>query len=163
MTKNKQLLFLLLIIGCGVQAQNFSCCINSSVNHQNNLLAMNESFAGAHLTPEPFTLENPKGVIIPFKATDGKQASAYLIKSPKPTAKVLFVYHEWWGLNDYIKQEAEKLCAELGDVDVYAIDLYDGKVATTVPEAQKLMGEMNEERSKAIINGAIALAGRKAK
>lgn len=157
----KKLFFFLLVIGGSVHAQNFSCCV-SSVNHQNNLLAMNESFASAHLVPEPFTLQNQKGTMITFKGLDGKQANAYLIKSPKPSDKVLFVYHEWWGLNDYIKQEAEKLQAELGDVDVYAIDLYDGKIATTVPEAQKLMGEMNEERSKPIINGAIALAGRKA-
>ncbi len=159
----KKLVVLFSLIYGTVQAQNFSCCMNSSVNHQNNLLAMNESFASAHLVPEPFTLENPKGTLIPFKAMDGKEAFAYLIKSPKPTEKVLFVFHEWWGLNDYIKQEAEKLHAELGDVDVYAIDLYDGKVAATVPEAQKLMGEMKEERSKAIINGAILLVGRKAK
>jgi carboxymethylenebutenolidase len=65
------------------------------------------------------------------------------------------VFHEWWGLNDYIKREAENLQAELGDVTVYAIDLYDGEVATTQAEAQKLMGGLKEERAKAIIQGAI--------
>ena len=159
----KKLSFLLFLIYGNIQAQNLSCCSMSSVNHQNNLLTMNESFANAHLTPVPFTLENQKGAIITFKTTDGKEGRAYLVKSIKPTDKVVFVFHEWWGLNDYIKQEADKLQAELDEADVYAIDLYDGKIATTVPEAQKLMGEMNEERCKAIITGAIIFAGRKAR
>lgn len=31
------------------------------------------------------------------------------VKAAKKTPYYLFVVHEWWGLNDYIKQEAEKL------------------------------------------------------
>jgi carboxymethylenebutenolidase len=156
-------LSLFLFLLCGqLQAQNLSCCMMPSVNHQNNLLAMNESFANAHLVPEPFKLANEKGTSITFKTPDGKEGRAYLVKSSKPTDKVLFVFHEWWGLNDYIKQEAEKLQGELGDVSVYALDLYDGQIAATVPDAQKLMGEMKEERSKAIIKGAINLVGKKA-
>jgi carboxymethylenebutenolidase len=159
----KKSFFLLpLLYAATVYAQNYSCCM-ASVNHQNNLLAMNESFASLHLTPEPFTLENPKGSMITFKTPDGKEGHAYFLKSGAPTDRVLFVYHEWWGLNDYIKQEAEKLQAELGEINVYAIDLYDGKVAATVPDAQKLMGDMKEERSKAIIQGAISFVGKKAR
>jgi carboxymethylenebutenolidase len=135
----------------------------SSVNQQNSMLAMNESFAAAHLIPEPFTLLMPRGSMITFKTPDGKEASAYAIKSPTSSNKVVFVYHEWWGLNDYIKEEADKLSTEFLDADIYAIDLYDGKIATTVPDAQKLMGELNEERSKAIINGAIDYVGKKVK
>jgi carboxymethylenebutenolidase len=158
----KKLLFLLPLLYFQASAQKYSCCL-SSVNHQNNLLAMNESFAAAHLVPEPYKGEEPRGYMITFKTSDGKEAKAYVVKSATSTNNVLFVYHEWWGLNPYIKQEADKLQAELGNVDVYAIDLYDGKVATTVPEAQKLMGEMKEERSKEIINGAIAHVGKKAR
>lgn len=158
----KNLLCLLTIIYGNASAQNYSCC-NISVNHQNNLLAMNPSFANAHLTPEPFKLENQKGSMVTFKTADGKEGHAYLVKSSKPTDKAVFMFHEWWGLNDYIKREAENLQAELGEVNVYAIDLYDGKIATVVPDAQKLMGELKEDRSKAIISGAIALVGKKAK
>ncbi len=156
----KKLLLLLAVAYSSLSAQNNSCC-KISMNDENNLLAMNESFAKTHLPPVPFTLQNPKGNMVPFKTADGKPAHAYVVKSEKPATKVLFVFHEWWGLNDYMKEEADKLQAELGDVDVYALDLYDGNVATTVTEAQKYMGEMKEVRSMAIIKGAVDLVGKK--
>ena len=40
----------------------------------------------------------------------------------------LIVIHEWWGLNDWIKQEAAGYAAQ-GYVAL-AVDLYRGKVAT---------------------------------
>ena len=127
------------------------------------MLAMNEGFAKTHLSPAPFVLEGGKGRVITFKTPDGKTGRAYAVKSDKPTDKVLFIYQEWWGVNDYIKQVAEKYKDELGDVNVYAVDLYDGEVAATVAEAQKLMGGLKEERAKAIINGAIEMVGKNAK
>lgn len=159
----KKILLLLTVLYGSLSAQNYSCCVNTSVNHENNLLAMNESFAKSHLEPIPFMLANPKGAMVNFKTTDGKDAQAYEVKADKPTNKTLFIFHEWWGLNDYIKQEADKLSEELPDVNVYAIDLYDGKVATTREDAQKLMGGMSEDRSKAIIKGAVEMVGKKAK
>jgi carboxymethylenebutenolidase len=158
----KLLAFVLILISARLFAQSNSCC-NLSVNAQNNMLAMNEDFAKTHLNPLPFKLQNARGIMVEFKTPDGKTGHAYLVKNDKPTSKVIFVYHEWWGLNDYIKQEADKLQAEIGDVDVYAIDLYDGMVATTREDAQKYMGQMNEDRSKAIIQGAITLVGTKAR
>lgn len=159
----KKLLLLLAVAYGGLSAQTNSCCINTSVNHENNMLAMNEEFAKTHLNPLPFSLPNPKGEMVTFKTADGKDGQAYEVKSSKPTNKVLFVFHEWWGLNDYIKQEADKWSEELGDVNVYALDLYDGQVAASREEAQKLMGGMKEDRSKAIIQGAIEFVGKKAK
>ncbi|MGA9896740.1 MAG: dienelactone hydrolase family protein, partial [Terriglobales bacterium] len=41
----------------------------------------------------------------------------------------IIVIHEWWGLNDWVKDQATKL-SDLGYVTL-AIDLYRGKVATT--------------------------------
>ena len=69
------------------------------------------------------------------------------------------MFHEWWGLNDYIKQEAEKLSSETG-ATVIAIDLYDGHVTADRNEASKLSSGLNETRVKAIISGAIDYAGR---
>jgi carboxymethylenebutenolidase len=156
----RNLLVLMLAVSGGLCAQKNSCC-SISVTDKNAMLAMNEEFAKTHLAPEPFKFENGQGAFRSFKTPDGMTGRAYVIKAEKPTDKVLFVFHEWWGLNDYIKQEAEKWKTELGDVDVYAIDLYDGEVATTTDEAQKLMGSMKEERAKAIIQGAIeSLNGR---
>jgi len=126
-------------------------------------MAMNEKFASTHLPPEPFALEKPKGKMVAFKTPDGATAHAYAVKPSKETDKVVFLFHEWWGLNDYIKREAENLQAELGEVNVYAIDLYDGKVAATTPDAQRYMSGLKEARAKAIITGAINYVGKSAK
>src|SRR5213083_860290 len=48
----------------------------------------------------------------------------------------IIVIHEWWGLNDWVKEQASKL-ADQGYVAL-AIDLYRGKVATTREEAHEL-------------------------
>ncbi|HWB63570.1 MAG TPA: dienelactone hydrolase family protein [Chitinophagales bacterium] len=153
-------LVLTLVIFYSGFGQNKSCC---QMPASNQMLALNESFAATHLPPAPFTLQNSKGRMVVFKTADGKTGRAYVVKSDKPTDKVVFMFHEWWGLNDYIKREADNLQSELGNVDVYALDLFDGAVATTVPEAQQYMSETKDERCRAIIRGAIAMAGSRAK
>lgn len=57
----------------------------------------------------------------------------------------LVVIHEWWGLNDWVKEQASKL-ADQGYVAL-AIDLYRGKVATTPNEAHEFMGGVSRERA----------------
>lgn len=56
----------------------------------------------------------------------------------------LIVIHEWWGLNDQIKDEARKF-ADQGYVAL-AMDLYRGKVATTSEEAHELMRGVPDDR-----------------
>ena len=95
----------------------------SDVRDQFRDEAMTPEFAAMHENPLPFHLSNATGETIRFEATDGNQASGYFIKSKKKTNNWIFVIQEWWGLNDQIKQEAEKLSAELGDVNVLALDM----------------------------------------
>ena len=155
----KKIIFALLIVNSAAIAQSQTTCCTVTVSSQNAILAMNEKFASKHDVTAPFKLEAPKGENISFTTKDGANGLAYFIKSAKPSNKVLFVFHEWWGLNDYIKQEAEIFATEMGDVDVYAIDLYDGQVANDVPTAQKLMSGLKQERATAIVNGIIAKVG----
>jgi carboxymethylenebutenolidase len=63
-------------------------------------------------------------------------------KGPFPA---LVVIHEWWGLNDWVKEQASKL-ADQGYVAL-AIDLYRGKVATTPDEAHQIMRGVPEDRA----------------
>ncbi len=49
----------------------------------------------------------------------------------------IIMIHEWWGLNDNIKEMAQKLASH-GYV-VLAVDLYNGNVATTSDEARQLI------------------------
>lgn len=64
-------------------------------------------------------------------------------KGPFPA---LVVIHEWWGLNDWVKEQASKL-ADQG-YETLAIDLYRGKVATTPEEAHEIMRGVPEDRAK---------------
>lgn len=125
--------------------------------------AMTPEFALLHENPIPFKLTDGTGETIDFDSPDGKQASGYFIKSKKKTNNWIFVIQEWWGLNDQIKQEAEKLAAALGNVNVIALDMYDGKVAATPDSAVKLMRAATTPRLEAIVKGALAYAGAKAK
>jgi len=63
-------------------------------------------------------------------------------KGPFPA---LVVIHEWWGLNDWVKDEASKF-ADQGYVTL-AVDLYRGKVATTPDEAHELSRGVPEDRA----------------
>ncbi len=119
-------------------------------------------FGKLHEEPLPFTLENPLGSNIIYNCKDGAPGRAYLINSVKPSQNYLIVIQEWWGLNDHIKQEAEKLYAALGkEVNVIAVDLYDGKIASTVDSAQKYIGEaLRSKRKETILDGAMDFAGK---
>lgn len=121
-----------------------------------------DKFKAAHEIPLPLDLVE-RGKPLTYDTPDGKKASAYFMKTEEKSDKYLFVIHEWWGLNDHIKQEAERLFDSLGNVNVMALDLYDGKVASIPKDAETLMKSVVEERANAIINGALAYAGRKAK
>ncbi len=113
-----------------------------------------DSFNGAHEIPEILDFK-PRGEMVAFTTTDGNDGHAYVLRTSSPSSKHLIVIHEWWGLNDYIKQEAERLFDSLG-VNVWALDLYDGQVATDRETAGQLMESREQARLEAIMRGAIA-------
>jgi carboxymethylenebutenolidase len=57
----------------------------------------------------------------------------------------IVVIHEWWGLNDWVKEQAEML-AEQGYVAL-AVDLYRGKVATDPETAHELSRGLPQDRA----------------
>ncbi|MES2798321.1 MAG: dienelactone hydrolase family protein [Bacteroidota bacterium] len=125
--------------------------------------ALDPAFQALH--PSPLTINYVGiGEEITFKTSDGMDAKGYLVKAKKKSQKWLFVYQEWWGLNEHIRHESDVFYKDLeGDVNVLAIDMYDGKVTDKPQEAGKLMSEVKEARLETIVNGAIAMAGKKAK
>jgi carboxymethylenebutenolidase len=56
----------------------------------------------------------------------------------------IVVIHEWWGLNDWVKDQAQKLAGQ-GYVAL-AVDLYRGKAAKTADEAHILMRGLAEDQ-----------------
>ncbi|MDP2043264.1 MAG: dienelactone hydrolase family protein [Algoriphagus sp.] len=116
-------------------------------------------FASFHPSPIPFEFE-VKGEMVSFPTEDGMKANGYFIKALSSSDKWLFVYQEWWGLNDNIKQQAEVFYDDLGGkVNVLAIDMYDGKVTANPQEAGKLMQGVKEDRLESIVIGARKMAG----
>jgi carboxymethylenebutenolidase len=162
----KTLLFLsiMFFLSSGhVLSQSLSCCEDEmSATEKFASFSGEKDFISLHEAPLPFKLTDGNGKMVTFGTTDGKTGSAYEVKPDNAGNKYLLVFHEWWGLNDYIKQEAENLQKELGDVTVLALDLYDGNVATSQDEAVKYVQQVKSDRVFNIINGAIEYAGKDA-
>lgn len=138
------------------------CCSKPSATQQFAMLASNKDFRAAHKNPVKMHFQSSIGKAITYKVVSGADANAYVLMAKKPTNNFILVIHEWWGLNDFVKKESEKIYDDLGNVNIVDLDLYDGKVATTKEDAGKLMQGVKEDRAKAIINGAIAYVGPKA-
>ncbi len=137
-------------------------CLNMETQQAYKLEASTPAFAAMHPSPIVVNPENLLGKMMSFDAADGKQANAYFIAAKKKSNKYLIVIQEWWGLNDNVKMESDKYYTDLGDVNVIAVDMYDGKVAATPDSAMKLMRGADMGRMTAIIQGAIKYAGSKA-
>ena len=71
-------------------------------------------------------------------------------KGPFPA---IVVIHEWWGLNDWVKEQASKL-ADQGYVTL-AVDLYRGKVATTPDEAHEISRGLPHDRANGDLKAAV--------
>jgi carboxymethylenebutenolidase len=66
----------------------------------------------------------------------------------------IIVIHEWWGLNDWVKEQAQGYAAH-GYVAL-AVDLYRGKVGTTPDEAHILMRGLPDDRGLRDLEAAFA-------
>jgi carboxymethylenebutenolidase len=114
----------------------------------------NPAFISAHAAPIAFKFAAKEGKMVSFTVADGSEGHGFFVPATKGNHSAILVFHEWWGLNDYIKQEAEKLHDELGAA-VLAVDLYDGKTTADPQEAGKLMGGLNQARGKSLVDGAL--------
>ncbi|MGB0391606.1 MAG: dienelactone hydrolase family protein [Salibacteraceae bacterium] len=103
------------------------------------------------------------GEMISFSIPQEHPGQAYLIKSETPSNNWLFVYHDRWGLSTEVKEEAYTLWKDLKNVNVLAIDLYDGKVAKTNGQAMRYLMSSQYNRNISIIKGAIDYVGTDAK
>ena len=79
------------------------------------------------------------------------QGLLYMPKGSGPFPAII-VIHEWWGLNDWVKEQASKL-ADQGYVAL-AVDLYRGKVAASPDEAHELMRGVPEDRANRDLKAA---------
>lgn len=136
-------------------------CMNSETIEAYLQEAATPAFANMHPDVKQSSQEPLAGSMIQYKTSDGLVANGYFIPSKKKSKKWLIVVQEWWGLNEHIKHEADKYSKDLQDMNVLAVDMFDGKVAATPDSASKLMRAANMDRMTSIIRGAITLAGDK--
>ena len=93
-----------------------------------------------------------EGKSVSYKSGDETVQGVLYTPAGNGPFPALIVIHEWWGLNDWVKEQASKL-ADQG-YDSLAIDLYRGKVATTPDMAHELMRGVPEDRAKRDLHAA---------
>src|SRR5690348_10523723 len=85
------------------------------------------------------------GKSVSYKSGDETVQGVLYAPSGNGPFPAILVIHEWWGLNDWVKEQASKL-ADQGYVAL-ALDLYRGKVATTPDEAHELSRGLPDDRA----------------
>lgn len=112
---------------------------NGTLNLSSNILSIHH---------ETVTYDNYQGYLsYPSTNVNNTTTSSPSINNKLPA---VIMIHEWWGLNDNIKNMANELSKE-GYV-VLAVDLYNGEVATTSDKAMQLVGTIRENPQKGIDN-----------
>src|SRR4051794_33907419 len=89
---------------------------------------------------------------VTYKSGDETVQGVLYTPSGKGPFPALIVIHEWWGLNDWVKEQGSKL-ADQGYVTL-AVDLYRGKVEKTPDEAHEIMRAVPEDRAKRDLHAA---------
>ena len=86
----------------------------------------------------------------------GDETIAGYLALPESPGKhpALVVIHEWWGLNDWVKEQAQKYAGQ-GYVAL-AVDLYRGKVAANPDDAHILMRGLADDRGLRDLEAAFA-------
>jgi carboxymethylenebutenolidase len=92
------------------------------------------------------------GKSVSYKSGDETVQAVLYTPAGKGPFPAIIVIHEWWGLNDWVKDQASKL-ADQGYAAL-AIDLYRGKVATTPDMAHEIMRGVPEDRAKRDLHAA---------
>ena len=92
------------------------------------------------------------GKSVSYKSGDETVSGMLYTPAGKGPFPALIVIHEYWGLNDWVKEQASKF-ADQGYVAL-AVDLYRGKVADNPDLAHQLMRGVPEDRVKRDLGAA---------
>jgi carboxymethylenebutenolidase len=94
------------------------------------------------------------------RSENGTKMSGYLaLPQGEGTHPAVIVIHEWWGLNDWVKAQADRLAKE-GYIAL-AVDIYHGQVAKDDETAHQLMSGLDgTEALTTLRSGVDFLRGR---
>lgn len=96
----------------------------------------------------------PKTETVSYKSGDETVSGFLALPDGPGQHPAIIVIHEWWGLNDWVKEQAEKFAAQ-GFVAL-AVDLYRGKVAANPDDAHILMRGLPDDRGMRDLEAAFA-------
>jgi carboxymethylenebutenolidase len=89
---------------------------------------------------------------VSYKSGDETVQAMLYTPAGKAPFPAIIVIHEYWGLNDWVREQASKF-ADQGYLAL-AVDLYRGKVATSPDMAHELMRGVPEDRAKRDLHAA---------
>ena len=96
------------------------------------------------------TLATPAAAGMISMKTGGETLRGYLaLPKGEGTHPALVVVHEWWGLNDWVKEQADSLAGQ-GYIAL-AVDLYKGRVAYDRDMAHQLYSGLAEDEGIATL------------
>jgi carboxymethylenebutenolidase len=91
---------------------------------------------------------------VTFKS--GSETASGLLVTPEGSGPfpAVLVIQEWWGLNDWVKDQARKLAKE--GYAALAVDLYRGKVTADPDQAHQLMMGLSPDQAMRDLKAALA-------
>ena len=92
----------LLLAFAHVRQEPASCCDPMAG------LAADPAFVAMHEPPLPLKFAPAAGKSVRFATADGSTAGGFYVPPKTPRSPGIVMVHEWWGLNDYIRREAER-------------------------------------------------------
>jgi carboxymethylenebutenolidase len=104
------------------------------------------TMSASHMTSETVSYKSGGETVSGLLFTPATKGNAKL--------PAIVVIHEWYGLNDWAKQQAEELASQ--GYETLAVDLYRGKVAKTRDEAHELMNGLPHDRAVRDLVAAVA-------
>ncbi len=84
----------------------------------------------------------------------GDRTGTGYLALPKQHGPGVLVLHAWWGLTPFFEELCERL-ASAGFV-AFAPDLYQGRTAATIDEAEALLAQRDSDAMQAIAAGSLA-------
>ncbi|MDQ2985669.1 MAG: dienelactone hydrolase family protein [Armatimonadota bacterium] len=115
------------------------------------------SFRAEHLAPEKIDFQPQTGKMGQVAIPGEPDANVFIVPPKEGSNAAVIMIHEWWGLNDHIKREAERLHAATG-YGVLAVYMYDGRVATTSEQAGEFVRSVVDARAHAILRATLEAA-----
>lgn len=155
------LLGMAMLLGVGVPSSaSEPASSKPSADEEQHMHRMAAEHAGDRPLASPAATTPPaqpvSGQAVAYGQAGGKPITGFLArpKSAKGPLPGIIVIHEWWGLNDNIRDMARRLAGE-GYVAL-AVDLYGGATASTPDQATQLMQAVlkNPEPAKTNLQAA---------